>query len=90
MIDEQQQAAIFDRYAPLAPALLATYLDEHAEFITDLARERLLGVGLAEYGDIMFHQTQSELRREMAEELADAVNRIVAILRCMVETSPAE
>lgn len=81
----EQQTRIFEKHQGTAWPLLYAVLNHHAEFITDLALERLVTSGFAEYGDAMFHQSQRELLRETFEELSDALNRCVALSRRVVE-----
>jgi hypothetical protein len=86
----EQQAEWFDAYADAAPAVLMSYIEQHAPFLLDLARERLLGIGFDEYGDAMWQQSRPETRREIAEEIADALNRVVVLLRGIVEPAPSD
>lgn len=72
-----QQAAIFDQNIDAAVQELAVFCMAYAHKIKPLARQRLLGIGIEQYGDKMFHQTPQETERETLEELADAANRLV-------------
>lgn len=73
------QIANFDQHIDTAISMLPAYFQLHHEAIADMARDRLVS-GFDEYGDEMWQQNQTELSRELGEELADALNRLVALV----------
>ncbi len=66
------QERIFDHEAQDAADDLAEMLTHEADEIIALARERLRD-GFAEYGSTMYEWQPAERRRNLIEELADAV-----------------
>lgn len=76
----EAQLDVHDRHATAAYSVLLAIMQrpETAERVVALSRERLVGIGFDQYGDAMFRQTFPELLQETDEELADAVNRVIA------------
>lgn len=82
----EAQVAAHDRHANVAFDVLLAIMQRPTtrERVVALSRDRLVGIGFDQYGDAMFRQSFPELRREADEELADAVNRVVAGLERFV------
>ncbi len=80
LVSLEQQVALHRKHAGAAYDALTDLLQMPGtrERIIGLAERRLAGPGFDEYGDAMFHQTFAELLWETDDELADAVNRMVA------------
>ena len=89
MISLEDQLAIFDDRAVAALDATRSYVAERIGsgdplhrtgiHIIRLARTRLRE-GFEVYGDEMFRQSSEELGRESDEELADILNRMVALV----------
>ena len=81
-LTRSQQEEIHDRHAHAAYGVLLDLMQRRStrKRVVELSKQRLLGIGFDEYGDAMFRQTFPELLTETDEELADAVNRMVAAL----------
>ena len=72
MIPPDEQERLFAEHLPAAwDRLCATLLEERGQ-IQELALDRLRN-GVADYGDAVWHATTGAIRREILEELADAL-----------------
>jgi hypothetical protein len=79
MISLEEQLKMFDGVASAFILSLATAImdDGFAEKVLSVARERLIS-GYEEYGDLMFTCDDDTARKNVIEELADAVNYMVS------------
>lgn len=72
-VSDSRQLALFDQHVESAFTRIGGLLASEAGQVCRLARERMQGIGLAEYGDKSWHLTLDELVREILEEFADAL-----------------
>lgn len=71
-----EQLALLDKHGTDAMRTLLCVLMGNSVKIQELARQRLTE-GFDLYRSEMFHKTPEELRTELMEELADAVNYLL-------------
>lgn len=68
-----EQEALFEKHAKRAALAMGAYLHRHSERLCDLAKTRLLTLGVDEYGDRAWHLDRDRVKVEIDEELADGL-----------------
>jgi len=78
-LSEADQVALHRKHRTRALDIIAARIQAHREHLFNLS-ERRLGNGYAYFGEKMFHKPTDDLLDETDEEIADAINYIVAMI----------